>query len=244
MAGFHSRQQAIDLDFRDTSTTKPGRLGTIAETPDGKVYRLGSAGAVDLAPGRMNAAAALVANHTNIAVQAAAALGATRVFVTLGATAATQDQYADGSLNINDNAGEGIDYIIKGHSAALSAGVLSLRLDDQIKVALTTATEVTLRRNPWSAVVIAPFATGVAQRAVGVNNVLIPATTFGWFQTEGDCAVLSDGVITKGAGAILSDAVDGALEIEVAGTVTGRYGQAPEATVDTEFRTITLKNIN
>lgn len=49
-----------------------------------------------------------------------------------------------------------------------------------------------------------------------------------------------EGGVTKGVGAILSDAVAGAVEIEVAASVGARVGVAPEATVDTEYRLINL----
>lgn len=225
-------------DFRDISSTKQLRLGQKAETVDGRVYRYALNGAVALAPGKICVAAAHVANHVNQAVNEAAAVGADRVKVTLGATAATADQYADGYLAINDAAGEGINYLVQGHPAIGSAGSGYISLDDNIKVALTTSSEYSLIANPWSAVIVAPNA--VAHRAVGVPNVAVTAAYYGWLQTKGDCSVLSDGVITKGAGAILSDAVAGAVEIEVAATVTNRVGRAPEATVDTEYRLIDL----
>lgn len=225
-------------DFRDISSTKQLRLGQKAETVDGRVYRYALNGAVALAPGKICVAAAHVANHVNQAVSEAAAVGADRVKVTLGATSATADQYADGYLTINDAAGEGINYLVQGHPAIGSAGSGYISLDDNIKVALTTSSEYSLIANPWSAVIVAPNA--IAHRAVGVPNVAVTAAYYGWLQTKGDCAVLSDGVITKGAGAILSDAVAGAVEIEVAATVTNRVGRAPEATVDTEYRLIDL----
>ena len=225
-------------DFRDISSTKQMPLGVRGETRDGRKYRYALAGAVTLAPGKMNVAAVLVANHTNLLVQTAAAVGADSVRTTFGATAATADQYADGYLVVNDSAGEGINYLIRGHGAVASAGVITVNLDDPVKVALTTASEVSLQANPWSAIVVGPNA--LAHRSVGVNNVAITAAFFGWVQTGGDCSVLSDGIITKGAGVIPSDAVAGGVEIEVAGTVTQRVGYALEPTVDTEYRNIVL----
>lgn len=228
------RAQAL----RDISSTKQQRLGTKEETLDGRVYRYALAGAVALAPGKVTVAAAHAANHVNIVVAAAVAAGAQKVTATLGATAAAADLYADGQLCVNDATGEGVSYLISGHAAAASAGVISVNLDEPVKVALTTSSEVSLLKSPFASVIVSPSA--VAHRPVGVPNVAITAAYYGWLQTKGDCSVLSDGVITKGAGAILSDAVDGALEIEVAATVTSRVGIAPEATVDTEYRIINL----
>jgi hypothetical protein len=93
------------------------------------------AGAAALAPGKLAVAATVVANHQNMAVAAAAAVGATSVTVTLGATAATADYYADGFLTINDAAGEGISYRVKSHPAHAGSGSLVVELYDPIKVA-------------------------------------------------------------------------------------------------------------
>jgi hypothetical protein len=233
-------RQTIEQDVRSISADRQTRVGEVFETWDGKRYRYGFAGASNLDHGKMGVAEAIIANHTNIVVQEAAAVGATKVKATLGATLAAAGFYNDGYLTVNDSAGEGIEYEIKSHGAVLSAGIITVRLDNNspLKIALTTASEVSLRPSPWARVIVAPGA--IAHRPVGVPNVDITAAYYGWFQTRGDCSVLSDGVISKGAGAILSDAVNGALEIEVAASVVGRVGRAPEATVDTEYRTITL----
>jgi hypothetical protein len=236
--GLQAPATTFALDFRDISATKEHTLGTRSQTEDGRVYRYALAGATNLDPGKVTVAAAHAANHVNVAVAAAVAVGAKSLTATLGATAAAEDLYADGYAVINDAAGEGISYAIETHAAVLSSGVITATLSEPVKVALTTSSEVSFIKNPYASVVIAPGA--VAHRAVGVPNVAITAAYYGWLQTGGDCSVLSDGVIGKGSGAILSDAVNGALEVEVAGTVTQRVGFAPEATVDTEYRAITL----
>jgi hypothetical protein len=236
--GFSPRSTVLAQDFRDISSAKQLRLGEKAETVDGRVYRYALAGASDLAPGKVCVAEAIAANHVNKAVSAAAAVGATQVSATLGATAAAANLYQDGMMVVSDDVGEGISYLIASHNAVLSAGVLTANLVDSVKVALTTASEVSFHRNPWAGAIISPGA--IAHRPIGVPNVTVTAAYYGWLQTGGECAVLADGVISKGAGAILSDAVNGALEIEVAATIVKRVGFAPEATVDTEYRPIIL----
>jgi len=222
-----------DQDARDVSSVKLAALGTKAVTPDGRVYRYAKAGGSDLAPGKLAVNADLVANHTNIVVAAAVAVGATRVTATLGATAATQNQYADGYLTVNDAAGEGIQYKIVGNSATDSAGVIKVQLAEPIKVALTTSSEVTLKQNPWSGAVIS--ATDQADQPVGVPNVTIPANYFGWLQTGGECAVLADEAVTKGLALAIGTGTAGAVEaLDAAGEF--QIGVASEALVDTEYR--------
>lgn len=220
---------------RAISDTKIHELGTIAETADGRVFRYSLAGAVNLAAGKVNVTPAAVSNHTNIAVAAAAAVSARRVSVTLGATAATLNQYAGGYLVVVDSAGVGSAYRIEGHQSIASAGTGFIELEEGIATALTTSSKVSLVYNPYAGSVVSPSATGVAQVCNGSNNVAVTASYYYWSQTGGMASVLSDGIITKGAGAIISDAVAGALEIEVAASVTQRIAIAPEATVDAKY---------
>lgn len=234
-------QPISEQDVRTTSTVTGGTpLGAYGGTVDGRIYRWGKAGAVDLDPGKLTVTPAAVANHLNRAATVAVAVGTFEVQVTLGATAATVDQYKDGYLTVNDATGEGISYLVEGNSAAASSGTLYVQLAEPIKVALVASTsEVSMHVNSLADVVISPGA--VAHQAVGIPNVLVDDADYAWFQVQGYCSTLSDGVIGKGSGAIISDAVNGAVEVEVAGTVTQRVGTAIEATVDTEYRTINLK---
>lgn len=237
--GLSAPKVVHEQDFRDISADKLLPLGTVAETRDGRKFRYALNGASNLAPGKICVAAAHVANHVNRLADVARAVGSEKASFTSGATAGTADQYADGLLVVNDADGEGIAYRIRTHAAWSSSGVATFQLDEPIEVALTTSSELSAIRNPWSAVIVAA-GDAVTYRAVGVPNVAITAAYYGWLQTKGDCSVLSDGVIGKGSGAILSNAVAGAVEVEVATTVENRVGRAPEATVDTEYRLIDL----
>lgn len=226
-------------DVRTTSTVSGGVvLGALGGTADGRIYRWSRAGAVDLAPGKLSVTPARVTNHANRTLATGSAVGSFTVSVPVGATAVTQDQYKDGFLTVNDGTAEGITYLVEGNTSASSSGTTVVSLKDPIKVALTSGSDVTLDVNPCDALIIAPGA--VAHQAQGVNNVTISASTYGWVQVNGYCSVLSDGIVTKGAGAIISDAVNGAVEVEVAGTVTQRVATAVEASVDTEYSLFNL----
>lgn len=237
---FRGQHELAAQDLHATSSTQLEKLGIVGETIDGRKFRYAKAGAVNLAAAKICVAEAVAGNHQDIAVAAAAAVGDTQVTVTLGATAATANQYAEGFLTVISSTGLGYSYRISGHPAAASAGSLTVTLDatEPLQVALATSSKVTLTKNPWKDIIVAPNA--VAHRAVGVPSVALTAAYFGWVQTKGDAPVLSDGVIGKGSGAILSDAVAGAVEVEVAGTVTNRVGRAPEATVDAKYYLIDL----
>ena len=180
---------------REQSSTKQEQLGARVSTDDGREWVYVKNGAVALAPGTVIAAKDEVANHKNIAVAAAAAVGDTRVSVTLGATAAAAGLYEDGFMIVNDAAGEGIAYKIAGHAAIDSAGTGWIDLAEPIQVALTTDSQVTLH-NDYEGVVVNPA--GQADRPLGVANVAITAAYYGWIQTRGTCSVVTDDTITKG----------------------------------------------
>ena len=229
--------QLFASDTRDTGTSQLHPLGTMGATRDGRVYRYGEAGGADLDPGKLTVAATQVGNHANIAVQAAAAVGASQVTVTLGATAASANDYADGYLAVNDAAGEGIAYLVSGHPAADASADLVVALHEDLEVALTTSSEVSLIKNPMKDAVIS--ATDQADLPVGVPNVTIASGSFGWFQTRGVCGVLADEAVTAGLTVTIGTGVAGAVEA-LDGAGEPDVGKALQAGVDTEYRVIYL----
>lgn len=226
-------------DVRTIGDTQVHALGArYVDAKAGRIYRYVKAGATALDPGKLVVNADLVANHTNQTFNAAAAVGDTVVYLNIGATAATQDQYRDGFLTVNDATGEGITYAVQGNSAASSSGVVTVYLKEPIKVALVASTsEGTLKPSNWSGVVIS--ATDQADLAVGVPNVTITANYYGWVQTRGECAVLADEAVTKGQALTIGTGTAGAVEAQDAAGEP-QIGVASEALVDTEYRSAFL----
>lgn len=173
----------------DISATEKERVGTVRKLEDGREFVYAKAGAVALVQGNLLQSAAPVANHTNIAVQAAAAVGDKVVNVTLGATAVVADYYKDGFLNINDAAGEGTSYKIKGHKANAGSGTLVVQLYDAVRVALTTSSEATLVCNPAANVIQCP-ATTLTGAPAGVAIQAVTALYYFWMQVKGPSSVL------------------------------------------------------
>ena len=121
------------------------KLGTRMVFDDGRAFRYVEVGAADIAAGAVVQAAAGVANHDMDLAIATASSGATAVTVTLGATAATKNQYKDGYIYINDGGtGEGHVYKIKSNPAADGSATLALTLDEEegIVTALTNGTHL------------------------------------------------------------------------------------------------------
>ena len=230
--------QLFDGDERSTSTIQAHRLGSLGITFDGRKYRYAKAGGTDLSPGKLAVAATVVANHVDMAVQAAADVGDTSVSVTLGNTLATSDQYAEGTLTINNEAGEGISYLVSGNPAADSTATLALSIEKSgVTVALTTSSKASLALNRHKDVVIS--ATDQGDLPVGIPNVTIEDTEFGWLQTGGECAAFADETLAIGTSLTTGTGVAGSLEVvDAAGEHV--VGIASQAGVDDEYRGVFL----
>ena len=128
-------------------------------------------------------AKAIVDNHTNKAVTAASAIGSKSITLTLGATAATKNQYAEGYLFVNDATGEGYTYKIRTHPAAAASGSLTLTLYDPVQVALVASTsEVTLLASPFSSVTHSATEESVP---AGIPPIAVTSGYYLWLQTWG-----------------------------------------------------------
>ena len=230
--------QLASQDIRKISSTKQHTLGSVGVTRDGRVYRYALAGGSTLAPGKLNVAATVDSNVTNKTVAATVAAGAMQVVIDAGAAIAA-NAYADGTLNINDAAGEGISYLVRGNSATGGAAELTVDLAEPVTVGLTVdVSEATLTKNPWGDVVIS--ATDQADMPVGVANVSLTNAYYGWVQTRGVCAVLADEAITAGSAVVTGSGVAGAVETKDTDDVVAVVGVALVAGVDTEYREVFL----
>jgi hypothetical protein len=204
--------ELVHGEAKRESSVQQHPLGTRGIDPNGNIYRYVSAGEA-LSAGQVVMQAAGVANHDMDLVTAAAAAEATSVTVTLGATAATLDQYKQGYLIVNDGPGEGHIYAIAGHPAANSGATLAVRLEDgdDIKVALTTSSLCGLMANPYSSVEVYD-ADDIDGIPCGVATTSITSGYYAWVQTWGFAAVLVDVASTLGLPVRVSDGTDGATE--------------------------------
>lgn len=239
MAKLTSEAKSFPQGIFEESATQLIDLGAKAVTTDGRAYRYVKAGATALVAGKLYDGPASVANHTNIAVAAAASAGAKSVTVTLGATAATANQYAGGVLVVNDVNGEGYTYGIKSHPAADGSAslVITLNDDEAIEEALTTSSQVSLVANQYGSVIIhAASETGIP---VGVAVKDITAGYYGWVQTRGAVSALADASpAALGQQVDASTTTDGATTL---GTVaTAGIGYALAQQVSTEYNPIFL----
>ena len=143
---------------------------------------------------------------------AAASAGDKSFSITLGNTAATEDQYAEGYVGINDDAGQGHVYKIRQHDAIAGNGTGTFNLfdGDTVAVATTTSSLAGLHKSPYKDVIIYPTTT--SGYCVGVAATGIAASSYGWFQTWGLGMVLCDVAFVPGNHIRVSDNTAGSAE--------------------------------
>ena len=231
----------------DVSTGALAPLGTRLVLNDSREFVYAKAGAVALAAGKLcQAPTTIGANHqalTPVAVSGtvAANVGDRQIQVTLGATLASDSQYADGWIQVQDATEGGPIYKVIGHAAVASAGVLTAKLADPLwESYTTTSSRWTLVSNPWNGVLVAP--TTLVGPIVGVPIRDIPIANFGWLQVKGMASILTDATaVVIGSPVVPSLTVAGAIGISAAYVVTSlAVGRCQIVAASTAFSTINL----
>ena len=198
-------------DEKATGETKLHALSTRMVLPDGRVYYYGQTDGAQTA-GAICQSAVGVANHDMALATNTASAGDKSVTVTVGGTAATEDQYKDGFLYVNDGTGEGHIYKIRQHDAINSSGSGSINLydGDAIATGFAAATIVGLAKNPYKDFIVFPT-TGTGH-PVGVAATDFDDDDYGWLQTWGPAAVLCDVAFVIGNHVRVSDNTAGSGE--------------------------------
>ena len=250
--GPEGEQFNIYTGWRNVARPQVGKwpLGTQLIQQDGRKFRFAKAGGTDLVIGDIIQSAANVANHVNTTA-AANALDVRTLTTTLGATAATLDQYFQGYGVISVTPGAGQVYLFDTTPVVASSGSFAgtLAAGHAIRVALTTTSRVDLIKNPFHNVIQSPIttATGVA---VGVAVSIIATSEtgndFGFLQTRGIAAVLTSGTVLLGAEVIVpslaAGAVNAALVTELGTTQSSEVtvGQVQRVAATAAWSTIFL----
>lgn len=224
-------------------------LGTVGADRRGNLYAWAQAGATNLTNGKVVIAPAKVANDTNRSLSAISNVAAgSRVVTVSGGGTVTAAAYAGGYLEVIDGTGKGQTALIAGNTPDYVSGSdthsVDVTLSESINIALLVAdTKVSLVTNPYSNVVVS-VGDSASYFAVGVPEILVTGTNYSWIKIRGMCSVLSDGIIAKAAGAILSaNTIPGGVTTEASGTLTQRIGTAVEATVDAKYYPIFLSTV-
>jgi hypothetical protein len=231
-----------ETDLNTLTTTKQTQYGAIGVTEDGRRFRYVSFGGTStIAPGLVVTAAALTANFQALAITASGTGGQVaanyagsqsgfgQIVLTNGATTVTQDQFAEGYLDIivGGNAADTghYTYRVKGNTAATaSTGYITVYLAENFRhtTALVPGTDTAnLRISDYSTVntsTTAALPVGLTIMPV-VNTATV--TNYGWVQVGGDAVVLNDagGTITVGGAFGQSVTTAGNVKAATASTV-------------------------
>ena len=228
-----------EQDINTLSTSKQTQFGAKGMTEDGRAYRYVSFGGTStVAPGQLvtspvitNTTAGfqgltITAVGTGGQVTANLATGSTQVVVTNGATAITQDQFAEGFLDVLVGAlgiTSSASYRIKGNTAAAASATFTVYLAEALRntTNLVPGTDtVNCQVSPYSAVITSSSAAS----PVGVTVMPVPntasVTNYGWVQVGGPATVVNDSgaIITAGGSFGQSVTTGGAVVTATAST--------------------------
>lgn len=196
--------------------------------------------------------AAHVANHTNCTITnedatagsfSHAAGSNTISLETAGDTDLTENLYAEGYLLVNDQEGQGQMLRIKSHPAhdhSVDPSVVITTWDPLKTAVVKNATQVSLVKNPYLDVVVAPVTeTGAI---VGATVIDMTDNYFGWIQTKGPAAVLAATNLVLGHRVVRNDTTTaGAVMADDGNDLCAVVGQVmATGVVDTEYCMIML----
>ena len=145
-----------------------------------------------------------------MAVDTARAIGVSTITAVNGTTTVTAGMFDGGHLTVDTSDGIGQRFHILSHTTGTSGATLTWRLDRPLKIALTTNSKVSVRKNPYNGVIINPTTqTGMQD---GFALFALAASKYAWVQSGGEAAVRFDTGANTG---------DSLLGIEASSAVAG-----------------------
>ena len=220
-----SVQGAPGMDKAMTSGKKH-RLGTKMVFPDGRTFFYGKSGEA-ITAGKVAMMKTPNADHIkDLAVAAAAAQGAQQLSITNGGSTAvtgsgkytgdftTEGDLVDGYLFVNDDAGEGQTFQLPAHSTAATGAAITVDLypNDSVRTALTTSSEVGISVSIYSAAEVWDV-NDIDGVLVGVPTCNQTSGYYGWYQTAGPAAVLTNGTVVLGKNVMTGSTTDGSVDV-------------------------------
>jgi len=110
---------------------------------------------------------------------------------------AVEDGLKGGYLIINDEAGQGQMYKIKGNEAFVTTGDSIVTLYDPLTVALTTSSEIGIVADLFKDVLATTAV--VSGLFIGVNQIAVTADYYFWAKCKGPAPVVAHAAIAKGS---------------------------------------------
>ena len=195
----------------NTYTDERWALGTQLILQDGRKFRFAKAGGSTLVVGNLIQAAANTANHVDVA-GVASAIGSISPSVTLGATSAAANLYAEGYAITTKTPDGARLYRIDNHASNTGSAALVINFSAgySLVAAWTTATNVSLLKNPYDSVIQAPNTT-LTNSLLGIACSAPTSANFGWLATSGTTPALQNGTLVLGQAATASAAAAGVV---------------------------------
>ena len=178
---------------KETATAEHA-LGTKMVLPDGRTFYYAKNSSADISSAGMivDGIAAVAAHDMDVPPTAAQSVGDNTVSLEVPTTDLTKDQYKDGYLIFNDEAGEGEVYRIvshPAHDASDDATVIITIEDEGLQTAITTSTEAQLIYNPYTDVKLIDGDGTMSTGPLGVTTIPVTASYYCWLQTSGIASV-------------------------------------------------------
>ena len=200
----------IQQGVYEESLTKKCELGRLLPFLDGRCFRYCyKATGAGITRSHIAAAAALdgdcdTVTQTGMTVAISNGYIGEKVIKVLLSAATTAHLFDDGLLTIEDGLGEGYCYRIKSNKAGGDAVATpcELTLYDPIVVALDATSVISLTKNRYYDVVVAPV--DEKSTLIGVPLIAITAEYYFWAQTKGLAAVMGDTAQNPAAGDLVS----------------------------------------
>ena len=197
-----------DADPYSESATQLFPLGTTLFFGD-RVFKYAQMDGAVTAGMLLQQKADIIANHSQMAATAQTAVttsATSDISVEFaGDTDATENQYQDGYLWINDADGEGQSWRVKSHPAVDAGADVTavITVYGKINFQIETTSQFTLCQNVYKDVVIAPVTeTGAV---VGVTNINMTDDYYGWIQVRGPKSCLAATTLVLGHQAVRND---------------------------------------
>lgn len=239
-------QKIANIDLYQSVTDVAGAeyMGMHQQGLNGKEFAYALAGASALVKGNLLQEAVEDTQFENMAVGTAGVVGDAFIQVTNGTTTVVPTQYKGGSILVY-TAGTvaiGDEYTILDVQGTLTTGgALRVYLDRPLRYAYTTSAKVVMKPNLYSGVIQMPATTPTGV-PVGVAIYELPLATYGWVQTRGAAAVLSDGsTFAVGSGVGSGSGTAGAVTVYAAATTKAYVGIAREAAASAHAISVDLK---
>lgn len=224
--------------IREAKTAATTVVGTIKDIGLGKKVIYAQLGAAAISAGLSVMGAAIVANHQNRPVAQTASVDASEIFITLGATSASMNQYLGATLVITCGTGTDYSYQIAGHPAwVASSTAAKVLLKDKLEIALNTTSITIIKQIISKGVVITGDCAIVSAPFVGVTLCSAAASSFVYLGYKGQwpCKLMAGTVFggsiahgnsaaTTGALGAYTSALETIVGVCVATAGTGELG--------------------